>query len=69
MNTKVWGPILSGGVLVAISIVLFTMYSFSLLKSNPVAFGTFSVSGLDIAGIALAIIGLALIMTGAFMQD
>lgn len=68
MNLKVWGPILSGGVLVAISIIMLTLYSYTLLKPNPASFA-FTVTGTDIAGLAISVIGLALIMVGAYMQD
>ena len=68
MNLKVWGPILSGGVLVAISIIMLTLYSYTLLKPNPASFA-FTVTGTDLAGLAISIIGLALIMVGAYMQD
>ncbi|EHP70985.1 hypothetical protein MetMK1DRAFT_00014890 [Metallosphaera yellowstonensis MK1] len=68
MNLKVWGPILSGGVLVAISVIMLTLYSYTLLKPNPASFA-FTVTGTDLAGLAISIIGLALIMVGAYMQD
>jgi len=68
MNLKVWGPILSGGVLVAISVIMLSLYSYTLLKPNPASFA-FTVTGTDLAGLAISIIGLALIMVGAYMQD
>ncbi|MFP3204917.1 MAG: hypothetical protein RXS23_05765 [Metallosphaera yellowstonensis] len=68
MNLKVWGPILSGGVLVAISVIMLTLYSYTLLKPNPASFA-FTVTGTDLAGLAISVIGLALIMVGAYMQD
>lgn len=63
MNVKMWGLILAGAVLSAISIVIEVIYSFSLLKPNPAAF-SFTPSGMDYTGMALAVIGLALIMAG-----
>jgi hypothetical protein len=68
MNLKVWGPILSGGVLVAISVIMLSLYSYTLLKPNPASFA-FTVTGTDLAGLAISVIGLALIMVGAYMQD
>ncbi len=68
MNLKVWGPILSGGVLVAISVIMLTLYSYTVLKPNPASFA-FTVTGTDLAGLAISVIGLALIMVGAYMQD
>ncbi|AWR99168.1 hypothetical protein [Metallosphaera hakonensis] len=68
MNMKVWGLILPGGFLVAISVIMLTLYSYTLLKPNPASFA-FTVTGTDLAGLAIAVIGLALIMAGAYMQD
>jgi hypothetical protein len=68
MNLKVWGPILSGGVLVAISVIMLSLYSYTLLKPNPASFA-FTVTGTDLAGLTISVIGLALIMVGAYMQD
>ncbi|WP_246263759.1 hypothetical protein [Metallosphaera tengchongensis] len=65
---KVWGLILPGGFLVAISIIMLSIYSYTFLKPNPAAFA-FSVSGFDIAGMAVAVIGLALILAGAYQMD
>ncbi|MBB5254281.1 hypothetical protein [Sulfurisphaera ohwakuensis] len=59
-----WGLILAGGVITAISIGLEVMYSFSLLKPNPAAF-YYVPGGIDYAGEFLALIGLVLILAGS----
>ncbi|QGR18178.1 hypothetical protein D1869_14010 [Sulfurisphaera ohwakuensis] len=64
MNVKMWGLILAGGVITAISIGLEVMYSFSLLKPNPAAF-YYVPGGIDYAGEFLALIGLVLILAGS----
>ncbi|BFI75870.1 hypothetical protein YN1HA_19680 [Sulfurisphaera ohwakuensis] len=64
MNVKMWGLILAGGVITAISIGLEVMYSFSLLKPNPAAF-YYVPGGIDYAGEFLALIGLILILAGS----
>lgn len=67
MDVKFWGPILAGGVLLAISIIIEAIYSFSLLKPVPYAF-SYTPSGMDYAGEFIAVIGVALILVGGFMK-
>ena len=67
MNVKMWGTILAGAVLVAISIITEVIYSFSLLKPNPAAF-SFTPGPMDYAGVFLALIGLILIMAGGLFK-
>lgn len=67
MNVKMWGPILLGTVIEAVSIIMLTGYSFTLLAPDSSSFG-FSPNGTDYAGLALSIIGLILIMIGGIMK-
>jgi chemotaxis signal transduction protein len=62
-----WGLILAGGVVVAVSIIIEVIYSMSLLKPVPYAF-SYTPGMMDYAGEFLAIVGLALIMAGGIFK-
>ncbi len=66
MNIKMWGPILAGGVIIAIGILLLVGYGFSFLD-HPTAFA-FNYAATDYLGMALNIVGLALVMIGGVFK-
>ncbi|BDB99489.1 hypothetical protein [Saccharolobus caldissimus] len=66
MNVKMWGLILAGAILVAISVIIEVIYSYSLLKPVPWSF-YYVPGGTDYAGEFIALIGLILIMAGGYM--
>jgi len=66
MNVKMWGLILAGAVIDAVSIIVMVIYGYGFMV-NPAAFA-FSYGSTDYLGIMLAIVGLALIMIGGALK-
>ncbi|MEM3196098.1 MAG: hypothetical protein QXH43_08255 [Metallosphaera sp.] len=64
---RVWGSIIVGMLLIAIAVGLLTLYSLTLLKPDPASFA-FTVTGTDVAELAIIVIGFALIFAGAYMM-
>ncbi|AWR96934.1 hypothetical protein DFR86_04745 [Acidianus sulfidivorans JP7] len=67
MNLRMWGPILAGGIIEAIAVLVMVGYGFSFMHPDPAAFA-FSYGTMDYLGIILALIGLALIMVGGSLK-
>jgi polyferredoxin len=66
MNTKMWGLILSGAIVIAIGLILLIEYGYTFM-SNPSAF-YFTVGSTDIAGMFLLVLGSALILIGGLFK-
>jgi hypothetical protein len=67
MNVKMWGLLLAGTIVEAISIVLMVSFGFGFLKPDPASFD-FVPGVMDYVGISLSIIGLGLIMAGGYLK-
>lgn len=66
MNTKMWGLILFGAIIIAVGLILMIDYGYTFMN-NPTSF-YFTVGGTDLAGMFLLVLGSALILIGGLFK-